>query len=221
LLGVSFAVSRPSGPYGMRKITGRLIMAMMKLSGGERLAKVERDLAMDIVAPHDGKQIKDEPYHHWVAHRFESYSPQWQSRDYFMDTIEVTSGWSQLPKLYARMRSCESWASSFRRSTPLILRMVILRVTGMPTPAKAGRLPASGDETCARHHAAKRPDFGVAWDRNSHLSPNGGPRRTRLVPARVQRQGGCGLNRDCSNARNNLTRAGTWARLAVMATTSA
>ena len=54
------------------------------------------------------------------------------------------------------------------------------------------------------------------------LSPNGGPRRsTRLVPARVQRQGGCGLNRACSNARNSLTRAGTWARLAVMATTSA
>jgi len=83
----------------------RPIMAMMEFSGVERLAKVERDLAMEIVAAHGGEQIRDEPYHHWVAHRFESYSPQWQSRDYFMDTIEVTSAWSQLPELYARIRS--------------------------------------------------------------------------------------------------------------------
>ena len=44
----------------------------------------------------------------------------------------------------AAMRSCESWASSFRRRTSLILRIVILRVSGMPAPTKAGRLPAWG-----------------------------------------------------------------------------
>jgi alkyldihydroxyacetonephosphate synthase len=82
----------------------RPIMAMLEFSGVERLAAVERDLAMEIVAAHGGKQIKNDPYQHWLAHRFESYSPQWQSRDYFMDTIEVTGAWSQLPEMYARIR---------------------------------------------------------------------------------------------------------------------
>jgi alkyldihydroxyacetonephosphate synthase len=83
----------------------RPIMAMLEFSGVERLAKLERDLAMEIVSLHGGVQIKDDPYEYWLAHRFESYSPQWQSRNYFMDTIEVTGAWSQLPEMYERIRS--------------------------------------------------------------------------------------------------------------------
>ena len=42
----------------------------------------------------------DGPYHHWEETRFNSYSTQWQTDGYFMDTIEVTGNWSKLPQMY-------------------------------------------------------------------------------------------------------------------------
>lgn len=79
------------------------ILAVLEFCGEARLMAVERDMALEIVAAHGGMTIDDEPYRHWTAHRFESYSPQWQARDYFMDTIEVTAGWSQLVALHERI----------------------------------------------------------------------------------------------------------------------
>jgi alkyldihydroxyacetonephosphate synthase len=79
------------------------ILAVLEFCGSARLMAVERDLALEIVAAHGGVTIDDEPYRHWAAHRFESYSPQWQSRDHYMDTIEVTAGWSQLVALHERI----------------------------------------------------------------------------------------------------------------------
>ncbi len=79
-------------------------LVILEFCGSVRLADLERDLALEIVAAHDGVRLDDEPYRHWTAHRYESYSPQWQSRDYFMDTIEVTGAWSQLPAMYERIR---------------------------------------------------------------------------------------------------------------------
>jgi len=82
---------------------GRPFLAILEFCGSPRMAALERDLAMEIVAAHGGVQLGDEPYEHWCAHRYESYSPQWQSKDYFMDTIEVTAPWSALPALHARI----------------------------------------------------------------------------------------------------------------------
>jgi alkyldihydroxyacetonephosphate synthase len=78
-------------------------LAVLEFCGSPRLMAVERDLALEIVAAQGGVQIDGEPYRHWAAHRFESYSALWQSRDHFMDTIEVTAGWSQLEALHERI----------------------------------------------------------------------------------------------------------------------
>ncbi|MEF7617270.1 FAD-binding oxidoreductase [Aquincola sp. MAHUQ-54] len=80
------------------------ILAILEFCGLPRLAALERDLALEIVAGEGGVVLADGPYRHWMQHRYESYSPQWQSRDHFMDTIEVTGGWSQLPQMYERIR---------------------------------------------------------------------------------------------------------------------
>lgn len=80
------------------------VLAILEFCGSARMAALERELALEIVAAHGGVPLDDAPYRHWTAHRYESYSPQWQSRDYFMDTIEITGAWSQLPAMYERMR---------------------------------------------------------------------------------------------------------------------
>ena len=80
------------------------VLAILEFSGPARLAAVERDLALEIAFAQGGLALGDDPYQHWAAHRYESYSPQWQSADYFMDTIEVTAGWSVIPALHERIR---------------------------------------------------------------------------------------------------------------------
>jgi alkyldihydroxyacetonephosphate synthase len=80
------------------------VLAILEFCGSARLAALERELALEIAARHGARALDDEPYRHWSAHRFESYSPQWQSAGHFMDTIEVTAGWSALPALHARIR---------------------------------------------------------------------------------------------------------------------
>lgn len=79
-------------------------LAVLEFCGVARLAALERDLALEIAAAHGALRADDGPYRHWLAHRYESYSPQWQSKDYYMDTIEVTGRWSQLPAMYERIR---------------------------------------------------------------------------------------------------------------------
>ena len=86
----------------------------------------------------------------------------------------------------AAMRSCESWASSFRRRTSLILRIVILRISGMPAPAKAGRLPAWGEQICATHHAADSCRCGIVTD--IPVNARNRSRQTRIPSVAVLRQ---------------------------------
>ena len=81
------------------------VMAVLEFSGSTRLAALECELALEIVAAHGAQRIDDEPYRHWISHRYDSYSPQWQSRDHYMDTVEITGAWSQLPQLYSRIRT--------------------------------------------------------------------------------------------------------------------
>jgi len=82
----------------------RPFLAILEFSGPRRVAEAECGLALEIATAHGGARSDDAPYHHWLAHRFESYSPKWQSRGYYMDTIEVTAPWSAIPALYARIR---------------------------------------------------------------------------------------------------------------------
>ena len=97
-----------SAPRGVSVGIGeqRPFLAILEFCGSQRLAALERELALEIVDAHGGVRLGDEPYEHWRAHRYESYSPQWQSKDHFMDTIEVTAPWSALPALHERI-SCE------------------------------------------------------------------------------------------------------------------
>ncbi|WP_144184117.1 FAD-binding oxidoreductase [Elioraea rosea] len=80
------------------------VLAILVFSGIERLAALERDLAGEIAAALGARAEGDAPYRHWLAHRFESYSPPWQASGHFMDTCEVTGAWSALVEMYSRMR---------------------------------------------------------------------------------------------------------------------
>lgn len=80
------------------------VLAILVFSGMERLAALERELAGEIAATLGARAEGDAPYRHWLAHRFESYSPPWQASGHFMDTCEVTGAWSALVEMYTRMR---------------------------------------------------------------------------------------------------------------------
>ncbi len=89
---------------GIAAFADRPFLAILEFSGARRLAEVERELAMEIVAAHGGVQADDTPYRHWQQHRYESYSPKWQNGGHAMDTIEITGPWSALPAMYERIR---------------------------------------------------------------------------------------------------------------------
>lgn len=89
---------------GDTAFTGNPYLAILEFSGLARLAALERDLAMELATAQGALRADDQPYRHWLAHRYESYSPRWQSQDFYMDTIEITGGWSRLPALYERIR---------------------------------------------------------------------------------------------------------------------
>lgn len=90
---------------GLPQFVHRPYLAILEFSGSRRMVETEVALALEIVAANGGIRTSDAPYAHWLAHRFESYSPQWQSRGYYMDTIEVTGPWSQIPGMYEGIRS--------------------------------------------------------------------------------------------------------------------
>lgn len=85
---------------GIPEFTKRPILCIMKFSGKKALAQVERQLALEICAKHDGVTTDDAPYQHWEETRFHSYSTQWQTDGYFMDTVEITGNWSKLSEMY-------------------------------------------------------------------------------------------------------------------------
>ncbi len=90
---------------GLGALEDRPFLAILSFSGPRRLAETERLLALEIAAAQGAVEVDDAPYRHWQAHRYESYSPKWQSTGHYMDTIEITGAWSALPAMYARMRA--------------------------------------------------------------------------------------------------------------------
>lgn len=85
---------------GMAEFVNAPILAIFKFSGLKELAEVERALSLKICARHGAVLADDAPYRHWKETRYHSYSIQWQTGGYYMDTIEVTGTWSALPEMY-------------------------------------------------------------------------------------------------------------------------
>ncbi len=88
---------------GIAAFASRPVMLMLVFSGPERLARLEEELSLEILAGHGGVVADVAPYREWNEHRYVSYSPKWQSTNHFMDTIEVTGSWSKLSAMHERM----------------------------------------------------------------------------------------------------------------------
>ena len=88
----------------MEEFKTRPILCILKFSGKKALAQVEQDLALEICMRHGAVLTGDGPYRHWEETRFHSYSTQWQTDGYYMDTIEITGNWSKLSAMYGAMR---------------------------------------------------------------------------------------------------------------------
>jgi len=80
-------------------------LCILVFSGPARLAALEQQMSLEIMARHGAVCADDGPLHHWQENRYVSYSPQWQAAGSYMDTIEITGAWSALPAMYERMRS--------------------------------------------------------------------------------------------------------------------
>jgi alkyldihydroxyacetonephosphate synthase len=89
---------------GIAEFTQRPVMVMMLFTGSSRLVATERALTEEICLAAGAVLAPDAPFEHWRKGRFESYSPEWQAKGFFMDTIEVTLPWSVLPQAYEEMR---------------------------------------------------------------------------------------------------------------------
>jgi alkyldihydroxyacetonephosphate synthase len=82
----------------------RPILCILKFAGLRRLALLEAELALEIAARHGARAAGSEPFTHWEATRYQSYSTKWQTEGHHMDTIEVAAPWSALPALYRASR---------------------------------------------------------------------------------------------------------------------
>lgn len=89
---------------GMAEFAERPILCIMKFSGKQELATVERNVSLAICQKHNAIVAGFAPYEHWESTRFHSYSTKWQSEGYYMDTIEVTGTWTRLPDMFVAMR---------------------------------------------------------------------------------------------------------------------
>ena len=84
--------------------SARPVLAILEFHGSSALVEHERSAAMAIVAEEGGHELPDTPWRHWRDNRFKSLSKDWQDKNYYMDTIEVTGLWSMLPKMYESMK---------------------------------------------------------------------------------------------------------------------
>jgi alkyldihydroxyacetonephosphate synthase len=98
------AVESRSRTEGLTAYATRPILGILEFSGLRTMVDAEEAAALAIVAGEGGVVADDAPYHHWQQSRYLSYSPQWQSQGYYMDTIEISAPWSQLMPMYVRMR---------------------------------------------------------------------------------------------------------------------
>ena len=89
---------------GLAEFKTRPLLCLMQFSGAKRLVEAERSLALELATAQDGVQASDTPLLRWKESRFQSYSPPWQARGYFMDTVEVTLPWSAISAAYQQMR---------------------------------------------------------------------------------------------------------------------
>ena len=89
---------------GIPEFKERPILCMMKFSGKKALAEVERQLSLEICSNNGAMIAGDQPYLQWEQTRFHSYSTQWQTDGYFMDTVEITGNWSKLNAMYEEMK---------------------------------------------------------------------------------------------------------------------
>lgn len=81
------------------------ILSILEFHGTPALVDVEASEAMRFIAAEGGVELQDGPWRHWRENRYKSLSKDWQSRNYYMDTIEVTGRWSALNKMYEQMRA--------------------------------------------------------------------------------------------------------------------
>jgi alkyldihydroxyacetonephosphate synthase len=84
----------------MPEFKERPILCVMKFSGLKDLLEVEKKLSLEIAYKHGASAAGLGPYQHWEKTRYQSYSTQWQTDNYYMDTIEVTSDWSNVMEMY-------------------------------------------------------------------------------------------------------------------------
>ena len=89
----------------MPEMQDKPILAIMKFSGLPELLAVEKILSLEIALKHGAIIAGNSPYAHWEKTRYQSYSTQWQTDDYYMDTIEVTTSWSAVAEMYATIAS--------------------------------------------------------------------------------------------------------------------
>lgn len=89
---------------GIDGLDARTVMAVLEFAGPEVLARAEAAHAQACCQAQGGRRVDDTPYTHWKQHRYQSYSIQWQTDGYYMDTCEITGPWRALPAMHARMR---------------------------------------------------------------------------------------------------------------------
>jgi alkyldihydroxyacetonephosphate synthase len=85
---------------GRAPFDNKPIMAILECAGSESLAALERDLSWQIARSNGAVTAADTPYLEWLNTRYLSGSVQYQVRDWYADTIEVTGRWSALPNMH-------------------------------------------------------------------------------------------------------------------------
>ncbi|EFG8200209.1 FAD-binding oxidoreductase, partial [Escherichia coli] len=81
------------------------ILTILEFHGTKSAVEHEVNEAMRHISAMGGQVLSDAPWKHWRENRYKSLSKDWQDKNYYMDTIEVTGRWSALGAMYERMRA--------------------------------------------------------------------------------------------------------------------
>ncbi len=77
------------------------VMAMFEFAGSTRLAALERELMLQAGTALGAVEAEAAVFEEWRAHRYLSLSTDFQARDWFADTLEVTGRWSTLAAMHS------------------------------------------------------------------------------------------------------------------------